>query len=127
MNGQDAYTALSNTSPNMAVFLYAKQVKDDENSETLAVACQIILNDSDLLVECEDKDDLQKVIIDKAERLGEYAGLPYRPEAFLEPTNPRFLSEDTGLSWVNFSDLWDTLIWVADRIDAGDYDSHMYE
>lgn len=118
MTGKEIYDTIGNTSYNLALFHFAKIMKDEMCSETMAVGSQLILVDTDLIAECNNGEELRKVVLEKAESEGQYAGMEYVETEFLDEENPLFESADCGLSWCCFDDLWNALEKTAKEIQA---------
>ena len=108
MNGNEIYDILANQEHNENVARFTDILRDEMNGETPLVATYLVVRDMESLQGCENGSDLEKVIIDKAQAWGQYAGLPYFEEDFEEGSCP-----DDGLSWVGFEDLFLTLEKVA--------------
>lgn len=108
MNGNEIFDIIASEGYNDIVARFTDALREEMNGETLVVGTYLIVRDMDALRGCENGSDLKKVIIDKAEAWGQYAGLPYDEEDFEEDACP-----DDGLTWVAFEDLFLTLEKVA--------------
>lgn len=117
MTGKEIYDTISNTSYNLALFHFAKIMKDEMCSETMAVGSQLILVDTDLIAECNNGEELRKVILEKAENEGQYAGMEYDHDEHF-PSDDPLVKTDCGLAWCCFDDLWNALEKTAKEIQA---------
>ena len=100
------YDVISNNSYNKSVFEFVNVLKDEMCSETVAVGCQIILTDTHLLIEANDPESLKKAVLEVAKEAGQYGGMTYDEDEFVDADDENFVSADCGLSWCAFTDLY---------------------
>jgi hypothetical protein len=114
MNGNKIYDILSNQGYNDIIARFTDILREEMNGETPLVATFLLVRDMESLRGCENGTDLEKVIIDKAQAWGQYAGLPYIEEEWnLDDEGVAEELSDDGLVWVGFEDLYLTLEKVA--------------
>lgn len=114
MNGNEIYNIISNYTYNDIIARFTDILREEMNGETPLVATYLVVRDMESLQGCENGSDLEKIIIDKAQAWGQYAGLPYIEEEwnFDEDGVAESVADD-GLPWVGFEDLFLTLEKVA--------------
>lgn len=109
MSGDEIYNIISNHTYNKVVFEFTKVLKDEPCSETVAVGCQLILVDIDLIQGCDNAEALRIEVLNKAEAEGSYAGMEYVECEMLEPDHEMYEEADGGLQWADFDVLWNAL------------------
>ena len=78
------------------------------NTETIAVAMQLILSNSELLLETNDMHDLRKNILEYAKDAGNFGGMEFVEDEHF-PTDDPLTHSDCGLAWCAWGDLWEEL------------------
>lgn len=110
---QPIYETLANEEINEVVARFADVLRNECNGETLLVGTCILVRDMEVLDRVVNGDELRKVVLHWAEKDGQYAGMLYDPNDFLEPEHQYFSAPDDGLSWVGFEDMYQAFIKVA--------------
>jgi hypothetical protein len=118
MNGNEIYDILSNHEHNENVARFTDILRDEMNGETPLVATFILIRDMEVLQGCKNGSELEKVIIDKAQAWGQYAGMPYIDEEWnLDEEGVAESLADDGLPWVGFDDIFLTFEKIAKSYD----------
>ena len=106
MNGQQMLDIFNAKGMNASVHELTSHFEFEDNTETTALGCYILLIDYDCLYGASNSEELRTNVLAVAHKLGSFAGMEYNANAFLDSDDDDFESEDTGLSWVTFDDLW---------------------
>lgn len=114
MNGQQIWNCITAITTNKAIYDFVKQLKDEDNKETLMVGIEIIANNIDLLLVTSDSETLRTAVLKVAEDNGAFAGFPFVANELLPVEDENHEDAEDGLSWVAWSDLWDALAMVAE-------------
>jgi hypothetical protein len=94
---------------------FAELRREETGYETTLVGIFIIGNELYLLDKCTSGEELKKEVIALAEAKGEFAGLEYVADDFLDTNDVNYTFPDDGLSWVAFGDIWNTLVTISEQ------------
>ena len=113
MNSQEIWNNITALTKNKAIHDFAEILKDEDNKETLLVGIEVIANAEDLILLASDGETLRTAVLSVAKVQGKFAGFAFVAEEHLDVEDENFLSNDEGLQWVAWGDLWDALEKVA--------------
>lgn len=116
MTGNEMYDIISNNTYNRAVYEFVSVLKDETCSETVAVGCQLILVDTDILQGCMNADELAVKVIGIAKMTDSFGGMDYHECEFYPKDDPAYEEADCGLQWCNFDVLWNALIAACTKL-----------
>lgn len=111
MTGNDIILAIANS---MAENTFAEKYKQvvselSELPETICVMTYLLFIDDHILSSSNNSEQLSDIVKRTANYHGQFAGLEYVYEDFLDPDDVNFTAPDEGLSWVAYGDLWQAL------------------
>ena len=118
MNGSQMLDIFNAKGMNASIHEFTSHFVNEDNTETTALGCYILLIDYGCLYDASTSEELRSNVIAYAQKKGSIAGMEYNASAFLDSEDDDFESEDTGLSWVAFDDLWNALEKTANTFNV---------